>query len=114
MSEAEQKIIAALEAGGNAKQAAQYSGVGYAEVLQFISDNGGEAWIEELRGRPIFRAKQVIMNESLHDVKVAQWLLTHHKDSKNDWSDRTELTGKEGAALPSPIINLNSIINDES
>lgn len=98
-------IIEALEAGGTPQQAARHSGADYSALLAFIEEKGGESWILELRGMPIFRAKQVVAMEASRDAKAAQWLLTHHKESKKEWGDRTEHTGADGESLfPKPLL----------
>jgi len=56
---------------------------------------------------PILKAKKVVVN-SLDDVKNAQWYL--ERKSKDEFSPRSEMTGKDGEQLAPLLVKF---INDE-
>ena len=61
---------------------------------------------ERLKQEPILKAKHTIV-KSLDQDKNAQWYL--ERKLKNEFSLRSELTGKDGTPLPTPI--LQGIVN---
>lgn len=57
--------------------------------------------IEELRQRPVLKARQTIV-KSLDNPSRAQWYLG--RKAKREFAERTELTGADGKDLPTPIL----------
>lgn len=50
------------------------------------------------------KEKAVQKVRELNEVKDAQWYVTHDKELKKDWSERTEHTGANGAELANKIL----------
>jgi hypothetical protein len=80
-----------------------------------ISRNAYYEWIkakpelndrfEELRQRPFLKARQTIV-KNLDQPEHAKWYMERKK--KNEFAQRTEMTGEGGKDLPTPIIQLPS------
>lgn len=71
----------------------------YLKVMAWFGWKDNTAIAERLRTEPLWEAKKKIFAEAKSDIFMAKWLLTHHKDSKKDWSPRVENTGAGGSAL---------------
>ena len=101
------RIIEAIKSGANSvKEIALETGIDYQEVLDWCAKDDNMQLMDRLSYEPIWKAKKKILESSGDDKNDAKWLLTHHKASKTDWSDRVEHTGKDGKDLiPTPILN---------
>lgn len=69
---------------------------------------------ERLKRTPSLRAREVVLNSIENgDVNTSKWYL--ERKCKEEFSLRTESTGKDGADLiPAPIVIVDSILEDET
>lgn len=102
--ELENKIMEAYGKGANDREVCIETGIKYDDLLSWLTLNDNKLIADNLRLLPIWEAKKTIAEKAKSDEKTAQWLLSHHKESKADWSDRTELTGKDGKDLPITLV----------
>jgi hypothetical protein len=101
----EQLMLEAFRHGATPSEAALHSGLPYSDVMEWIARPGNREHADELRKLPVWKAKMKVAMAAAEDERAAQWLLTHSKDSKAEWSDRTEHTGPEGKDLfPKPLL----------
>jgi len=100
-------ILKAIELGSSCGTDIYFeTGVKYEKIIAWMSEDKNMELMHRLSKKPLYKAKKKVMEES-NDPRDARWLLTHHKETKTDWSDRTELTGKDGKdLLPKPIIDV--------
>ena len=61
--------------------------------------------IDELRERPILKARQTIV-KGLDNVQGAQWYIERKR--KNEFAQRSELTGKDGGPIETTEISLKT------
>ncbi len=92
----EEKIIKAVKSGADSIQKISIlTGIDYNFCVDWYAENKKE--VERLSIKPVVEAEQIVYKESKKDVKTAQWLLTHHKEAKKEWSEKieqkTELSG---------------------
>lgn len=75
-----------------------------------VSDDTISRWLKDTKfAEEFYRAVQTYRSELVSRVKVKNPELLLKAQFKNEFSERVELTGKDGAALPTPI--LGGIIN---
>lgn len=75
----------------------------YEKVLIWLATGDNNIRVEDLRKRPRWEAKKLVTQEAMQDVKTAQWYLD--RKAKDEFSSRTELTGKDGEDLiPKPLL----------
>jgi len=95
--EVDRKIRKALKEKGasNANEVCLETGIEYDKVLEWFAfgENAKKAY--RLSMTLLWDAKKKVMKAEGEE----KWLLTHHKDSKRDWSDRVEYTGAGGTEL---------------
>lgn len=115
----QEEVIRTLEPffklGCNIKKACDYAGIPYTTVHTWIKND------EELRikvtswqNEParLARAQWIAKMASADGYDAAkEWLRRKEKD---EFSERTELTGADGDNLPTPIISLNGISGNNS
>jgi hypothetical protein len=92
-----QKIeeVAALD--GSIEEMAYYAGIHRETLYAWMrEDEELSDRIQELRERPILKARQTVM-KSLENPEGARWYLSRKK--KNEFSERIETTGKDGKDL---------------
>jgi hypothetical protein len=107
------KILTAFSYGAKIKEVCLETGFDYDRIMKWlaIGDNNTKAEMAALR--PILDSKKTLAEKVKTDEKTAQWYLSRNKETKADWSDRVELTGKDGKdLLPVPI--LNGIADDDN
>jgi hypothetical protein len=94
----EKKIIKALKAGASCAQEICFeTEIEYQTVIAWFSWKENAKLANRLSQEKLWEAKKKVM--IAENITDARWLLTHHKDSKGDWSDRTEHTGSGGKDL---------------
>jgi len=87
--------VAALD--GSVEEMAYYAGVHPDSVYTWLKDDPDFSdRIKALRERPVLKARQAII-KSLETPEGARWYLSRKK--KLEFSERTEVTGAEGAPL---------------
>lgn len=101
--EKNKKIEAAFSLDLSPQEVSFETGIPYDQVLDWMATEENMKKIEVLRLRPKWRAKKNILNKLDDDVKVAQWYL--ERKAKDEFSNRTELTAKDGENLiPQPLL----------
>lgn len=101
------KIQQAFAIGCTDEEACAYAKISKSALYDYQSQHPD--FLEEkerLKKEPILKAKHTIV-KSLDDAKNAQWYL--ERKSKDEFSLRSELTGKDGKDLPIPL--LQGVIN---
>lgn len=109
------KILYALQKGSTYKLAAQYAGISYECFHHWKRDSQekGELspfypfhlMVEENVARGSVRALAIIESAAEHDWKAAAWRISHNPFTRQDYSDKVEVTGKDGA----PLIGLGAL-----
>lgn len=96
------KIEDAAALGCSLSEIALYAGV-HRETLR-VWCNEDEALgyrIEELRERPILKARQTVV-AALNDPEHAKWYL--ERKARNEFASRKEISGSDGAPLQASVI----------
>lgn len=92
----------AFAIGCTKKEACAYAKIGESTLYDYINANPDfSEEIEQLIEEPILKAKHTIVS-TLDDPKNAQWYLERKR--KDEFSSRSEVTGKDGKDLPTPIL----------
>lgn len=92
--------VAALD--GSVAEMAYYAGVHVDTVYDHLKkDKEFSDRINALRERPILKARQTVI-KSLDTPEGARWYLQRKK--KLEFSERTEITGADGAALSIEVV----------
>lgn len=101
--EESKKIEAAFMIDATPKEVVLETGLGYEKVLEWMATGDNHKRMEELRTRPRWEAKKLVTKASGEDLKTAQWYL--ERKAKDEFSNRTELTGRDGKDLiPKPLL----------
>lgn len=102
-----QLITALKETAGIPVLAAKKLGVTRQAVYARIkNDPVMGQWIEDIGAELIDAAEAVVADAILaKDKGMARWFL-ERKGKGRGYTTRTEVTGKDGAALPAPIVNV--------
>lgn len=103
------EIISKLEEvyaiGGSDGEACFYAGIGKSTLYQYQKDNPEfQERKQALQERPILKARQTIV-QALSDADHAKWYLERKK--KIEFSQRTEHTGAEGAAIATEVTGID-------
>jgi len=82
-------IEGAIKAGAETSQEiCLETGLGYMRVMTWLSWGENNKILTEMSTLPLWKAKKKVMEAD--NIKDQQWLVTHHKKTKKDWSDRVE------------------------
>ena len=101
--EESKKIEEAFMIDATPKEVVLETGLDYDKVLTWLATGDNHKRMEELRTRPRWEAKKLVTQEAMQDVKTAQWYLD--RTARDEFSIRTELTGKDGQDLiPKPLL----------
>jgi hypothetical protein len=65
---------------------------------------------EALKERPVLLARQTVVKAMVNDADLAFKYL--ERKAKNEFASRRELTGRDGADLPTPVLDLTAIQDD--
>ena len=108
------EVIAKLEQvfamDGTVEEALSYAEIGRNSFYDYLKINPEFSnRIEELRQRPILKARQTII-KGLDDSKNAQWYLERKR--KKEFAQRNELTGEDGNPIQVQQITGMQILND--
>lgn len=98
-----QKLDQGFSMGFSDIEACLYAGIAPATLYNYQKDN--PKYLErkeELKDNPKMIAKQTVFNRLGRDVDTAKWYL--ERKSKNEFAQRSELTGKDGKDLPTPLL----------
>lgn len=66
---------------------------------------------EALKARPIFVARETLLKGLQRDPDLALKMLERKK--KDEFSLRSEITGKDGKDLPTPILSMDNVQRDD-
>lgn len=88
--------------GATTVEAAGFADISFNVLYEYIKKHPDfSQQIEIWRNKPLLKAKTTLVND-LGDIKTAQWYI--ERKQKQEFSLRQELTGKDGEALPTPIL----------
>lgn len=99
-----ERLRHAFAIGATDEEACAYARIGTSTLYDY--QNKHPEFTEEkedLKKDPILKAKHTVV-KALGRSKDAQWYL--ERKLKNEFSQRSELTGKDGQDLPAPHINV--------
>jgi hypothetical protein len=113
----------------NAYQSAIKAGYSKSNALNITTREWFIERLGRLRRKGMYEKAEKVLEKTLNyetedqDGNVKTDLLRIQTDvaktvvktlGKDDYSERTELTGKDGQALPTPILNINGILSNNS
>lgn len=107
------KLRDAFSYAATDEEACQQANISPATLYRYIEENP-EFWEEKerLKNMPNFTAKKVIISQIQEwDEKSAQWWL--ERKAKNEFSTRSEITGKDGENITAVNFNLIPITKNE-
>ncbi len=97
------KLEEAFAMGCTDKEACLYANIGQTTFYAYQGDNlEFLKRKDELKETPVLRARTTILN-NLKDPDTAKWFLERKK--KDEFSSRSELTGKDGEALQIGVVS---------
>lgn len=106
------KLEEAFAIGCSDSEACSYADIAMSTLYSYQEKNPSfSERKEQLKEKPILKAKNTIV-KALNEPEHAKWYLERKK--KNEFAQRSELTGKDGKDLPTPILQplLNVQHND--
>lgn len=106
-----ERLRTAYIVGANDKEAYGFADISHETFYNYIERHPEfreqiNRWQEE----PILKAKTTVVNK-LNDVKNAQWYL--ERKAKKEYGANVDVT-TDGKALPTPIIDLTNVQQDDS
>jgi len=100
------QVCECFKMGATNSEVALETGIDFDRLITWRAIEENCKLVESWKLQPTWEAKKTLTKKLREDEKTAQWYLTHNKETKADWSDRVELTGKDGKdLLPVPILN---------
>lgn len=102
------KLEQAFSIGCTDKEACSYAEITEHQLYYYQNEINTDFAVRkaELKEKPILKAKQTVV-KNLDNPEHAKWYL--ERKNKAEFSLRTELTGKDGERLPTPIYGGTSI-----
>lgn len=101
--EALAKLTEAFSAGATDKEACAHAGIAVSTMMGYQANTPGFLEQKEaLKEKPMIAARLLIARKAATDISTAQWYAERKK--KDEFSTRTENTGKDGEALTVTIV----------
>lgn len=109
------KLVEAFKYGASDAEACAYADIAEATLYKYQEKHPEfTEYKAQLKSLPVFTAKKSVVDRLPKDPELALKYL--ERKAKGEFSLRSELTGKDGKDLPTPIITLegDSVRRDDS
>jgi len=104
-NEEDQLIRKTFSYGASIKEVCLETGFSYDRIMEWTALDNNAKEVELLQLSPKWKAKKKLVDTIDDDVKNAQWFA--ERKIKDEFSLRSELTGKDGTALIPPHVSLD-------
>lgn len=99
--------------GANIDEACSYAGISRETYYQWLKQS--DDFLTKMASAqyyPILVAKNVVISDIVRNKSIdsAKWYL--ERKARNEFSQRRELTGKDGESLPTPILAIDTKVKD--
>lgn len=109
--DAVRKLEEAFAIDASIEEACYYADISRDTYYRWVKENSELSdKFQRLRNKPILKARQAVVKGLDNYANAMDYLKRKRKD---EFSDRSEITGKDGKDLPTPILNIN-VQSDDS